>query len=154
MRKNEAKVLEEIRLLLDYDSVDPGQFRRGLESVHDIIHNDVYICGQIMNDKHHGDLEETYKRIIQYSIYAICTVQDSWGKQDPLDLEPVDTIIQETEELIDSQQELPTPIKYGEKVEENNEYSEEVNKQLTQLDQLTTQIRPTVFPSKNQRRKR
>ena len=149
MNKSEGEVLSEIHSLLE-DTTDPKQFRRGIESIHDIIHNDIYVADHIMNHRHHGDLVQTYMNIITHSIYAICVVRDEWKWQETeKEPETIDEAIEMVDQMIDNP--TPKPFKANEKVPQQNEYSATVDEQLAQLDKLA---KPLPISSKNNRRQR
>lgn len=152
--------------------VDRNQFRRGLESIHDIIYNDIYVCQHIMENKHEGDLEKRYFNIIFHAVYAIDRI-----RRDRRDAEPQrpndeeeqvfrrprvdeekqdsqsDVVVDQVDQMIKDVQNIPVDVRgklvYGEKVDPDNPHRRSVDKQLAQLDQLVTK-QTTV--SKNQRR--
>lgn len=150
MNKDIGKILNEVSELME-DHYSPDQFRRGIDTIHDIIQSDVKIAEYILDQRHHGNAEEMYFNIIQHSFYAIAAIRKKEYEDQPHSSSEIesDVILNEATEMIENIADGTNRMVFNEKID--NKYSDEVDRQINELDSIVGKA-PII--SKNQRRTR
>lgn len=165
------KVLEECIDNINREHVDARQFRRGSQSIHDIIHNKIFVADHVLCGTSNEDLERTYQDIIINCAYAIAHNRGLMPGQDnsgvtfeQMDtnsaLADVDALMETTKPVVIVQTpETRTPpnppvsnrttMRFGERVPNKTIHTDATDAQMRQLDEKMQNL-PVV--SKNLRR--
>ena len=165
-------VLDECIAIMKSEHVDARQFRRGIQSIHDIIHNKIYVADHILGETSREDLERTYQEIIMNCAYAIAYHRGMLAGQENSDIsfEQMDTnaVLADIDALMETsppvqvtapteappqpppQQPRPT-MRFGEKIPMKNEYTDNTDAKMRELE---AKMGPQKTVSKNLRRPR
>ncbi len=166
-QRTHTDILTQCNTAMNVDRrVEARQYRRGIDTIHDMIHNELYVAGRLIEDNAGPEeVEACYRNIIEFAVHGIMFLGGDMPDQDVqrASVAATDQAMQQATQIITEQPEETAPTsppepsvknnnpKFGEKVPQQNEFTNSVDDKMGEVDKLLGGKSPVI--SKNARRR-